>query len=841
MATRCATEVTIVDQTDATAVRCWYQMSASATLPAKPTTTDASATPAGWTRSEPTISSAADAAKYVYSCWQTVWGDGTCDWGDVSMSASFEASKRAWNLANSASTAATNAQNSVDNLQIGGRNLLTGTGDWSGSFPSSGSGSASGDTFTFSAHTSLSWYSVSLSRPYMPFSDVDGQTLTLGFDYRSDDFSDTSGDHYIWINAAASATETGSRTKYRQISTSEFDGVFVPTTEWQRGSITFDVSEALFNAGSGECNYFYIQFYNHTLNSLQLRHVKLERGTKATDWTPAPEDTDASIAAVQDNLNATRAWYAECPTAAGTAAKVATITPATTDFALSEGVTVAVKFTYANAVASPTLNVNGTGVKDIKRYGTTAPSTSAASSWNAGNVVTLVYDGTYWQMANWLNNNDNYYDRENYKVALAASTAIAAHRIAAMGSDNKLKILAANSAFDISGPILYVATAYSAANVTAAATRATNYTFWGSPFALTDTHAITGAAAGKPVYIVGTLSGNMFTPSSDVFTCTTPTSADNLVYMRLGIMSTAANAVLESQHPLYMYFNGAFQQCDRSTADAAKTATNYISSGTNGIKIANANPATATTYQHQTATSTEFVVDGNSMLEMDGTNGVRVGDDSGAHVLVNSSSLDIYNGSNVVASYSGNNINLGVSSGSSAINLCGYKGAIKWTNGIGLYIETDGWEEPFAIFCSEYVLRTDSLRLMDIGETFDETISAVDLVKMLTTESSTCAVLSGASSIGVNHIERVGKNVTITLATVKPATAIASNGSRDIATVPTGYRPSHNVYIPFMVYNNVGAFGYARIGSNGTVQIRNTSSVQITTAGEVCFTGTYAI
>lgn len=181
------------------------------------------------------------------------------------------------------------------NLQIGGRNLLTGTGDWSGAYPSSGSGSASGDTFTFSAHTSLGWYSVSLSHPHMPFSDVDGQTLTLGFDYRSDDFSDTSGDYRIWINAAASATESGGRTKYREISTSAFDGVFVPTTEWQRGSITFDLSEALFNAGSGECNYFYIQFYNHTLNSLQLRHVKLEKGNKPTDWTPAPEDVDTAV------------------------------------------------------------------------------------------------------------------------------------------------------------------------------------------------------------------------------------------------------------------------------------------------------------------------------------------------------------------------------------------------------------------------------------------------------------------------------------------------------------------------------------------------------------------
>lgn len=104
MAVRCSTEVTVIDQTDATAIVCWYQLSSSATLPARPTTTDASATPAGWQRSEPTISGAEDAAKYVYACWQTVWGDGTCDWGDVSMSASFEAAKVAYNKAASVQT-----------------------------------------------------------------------------------------------------------------------------------------------------------------------------------------------------------------------------------------------------------------------------------------------------------------------------------------------------------------------------------------------------------------------------------------------------------------------------------------------------------------------------------------------------------------------------------------------------------------------------------------------------------------------------------------------------------------------------------------------------------------
>lgn len=93
-------------------------------------------------------------------------------------------------------------------------------------------------------------------------------------------------------------------------------------------------------------------------------------------------------------------YYGECSTAAATAAKTVTISGIDE---LTVGLTIMVKFTNANSKASPTLKVNNLDAKSIMRYGTTAPSTSAATSWNAGSVIILVYDGTYWQMCNWLN------------------------------------------------------------------------------------------------------------------------------------------------------------------------------------------------------------------------------------------------------------------------------------------------------------------------------------------------------------------------------------------------------------------------------------------------------
>lgn len=99
--------------------------------------------------------------------------------------------------------------------------------------------------------------------------------------------------------------------------------------------------------------------------------------------------------------------FGTCSTAAATAAKTVTLYDSMS-FTLAKGASVFVKFTNANSVASPTLAVNGTTAKAIMRYGTTAPSTSAKTSWQAGSVVHLVYDGTYWQMVGWLNDDTTY-------------------------------------------------------------------------------------------------------------------------------------------------------------------------------------------------------------------------------------------------------------------------------------------------------------------------------------------------------------------------------------------------------------------------------------------------
>ena len=93
--------------------------------------------------------------------------------------------------------------------------------------------------------------------------------------------------------------------------------------------------------------------------------------------------------------------YGVCSTAAATAAKEVTVNG---NFTLEEGAMVVIKFTEANSVDAPTLNVNNTGAKSMKRYGTQKISTSTSTSgWIAGAVTLFVYDGTNWVRDYWSN------------------------------------------------------------------------------------------------------------------------------------------------------------------------------------------------------------------------------------------------------------------------------------------------------------------------------------------------------------------------------------------------------------------------------------------------------
>lgn len=111
-----------------------------------------------------------------------------------------------------------------------------------------------------------------------------------------------------------------------------------------------------------------------------------------TDYqAPLTAGTDYQTPLAEEKLQ----YYGVCSTAASTQAKTVTIDGIT---ALTTGLEIRVKMTNAQTYnGTPKLNVNSLGAKDIMQHGSTA---AVRYQWQAGEVVSLTYDGTYWVLEN---------------------------------------------------------------------------------------------------------------------------------------------------------------------------------------------------------------------------------------------------------------------------------------------------------------------------------------------------------------------------------------------------------------------------------------------------------
>lgn len=119
MAIKASCTVTLSCYRDTQSVTRYYKLqSSTASAPSKPTTKP----PSGWSDSEPSYTSGS--TNTLYFCDLTVFSDGTWAYSTVSKSSSYEAAKEAYNKAITAGNTANSANNKIDNLEIGGRNLI---------------------------------------------------------------------------------------------------------------------------------------------------------------------------------------------------------------------------------------------------------------------------------------------------------------------------------------------------------------------------------------------------------------------------------------------------------------------------------------------------------------------------------------------------------------------------------------------------------------------------------------------------------------------------------------------------------------------------------------------
>lgn len=269
MAVKAKEQVTVSWIIDIASTTKYYLLqSSTATPPSKPT-----ANPPGgnWKTAEPAYTSGS--TNTLYTIEQTLWTNGKVTYSAVCKSSSYEAAKEAWNKAQNAQNTANSANSKIDGLQIGGRNLQPGTEKWDSRVWQDKSGVMVVDNVAQMSGQAF---------PMCSFIPVEiGKKYTVSFDIKGDveretepayglallGFFDSSGNRiiYIWI-----------------------PGTF--TKEWKRINYTFTVpnDRKIVSFGFGLRN-------SDSVNSVYFRHLKLEKGNKATDWTPAPEDTDIKI------------------------------------------------------------------------------------------------------------------------------------------------------------------------------------------------------------------------------------------------------------------------------------------------------------------------------------------------------------------------------------------------------------------------------------------------------------------------------------------------------------------------------------------------------------------
>lgn len=309
-----------------------------------------------------------------------------------------------------------------------------------------------------------------------------------------------------------------------------------------------------------------------------------------------------------------------CDTAAGTAAK--TVTLSDSSYVPKADDVFVITFTNGNSVSTPTLNINGTGAKNI-RLGTTNASTTTFTV-GAGAQVMLLFDGTYYNLTGSYRTSDsNSHDRTQLS-AIQVGDTVQRYKLLMEGVDGKyypltlenstgLTKTVSNADFKIGGNIVY----YGTTTVLAPDATTTNcYSEIPTAYAGYTFNQLTGYQAYQPIYLKGTIANGVFkldnSSYTSWFTQTLPTTEDGFVYVYVGYMySTNDDLRLMQYHPMYEYKDGRVRLYVPD-----HTHSNYIVSAQLNAALANYLPTStaASTYVPKTLTINNKALSNNISL-----------------------------------------------------------------------------------------------------------------------------------------------------------------------------------------------------------------------------------
>lgn len=328
----------------------WFTK-ANSTAPSKPTSkvTSTATTGNAWTTRVPTYS---DSYKYYFYCMQYVAADGTVTWSDVIYD---QATTEAQSVARAASadltefhqeyatfkqttqefestvgetyatkTALKETDDKIENLDVGGRNRILNTLNpsasklptpvglsWGG--PTGGTVEFLDGVTKFTSTSTSGEHFIRLNTP----SSTSHALESMGIPYPCDmvlsgyykcSFSDSAARLTVrvqnsngtsWLNQLPLTNLLTGRVEEGgiiQINTSS------SVDEWSRFEVKITVPEGVVVASA----YFSFQYYATpfaTGDTFEIKLMKLEKGNKATDWSPAPEDADSQLSSIEERVS----------------------------------------------------------------------------------------------------------------------------------------------------------------------------------------------------------------------------------------------------------------------------------------------------------------------------------------------------------------------------------------------------------------------------------------------------------------------------------------------------------------------------------------------------------
>ena len=220
----------------------------------------------------------------------------------------------------------------------------------------------------------------------------------------------------------------------------------------------------------------------------------------------------------------------------------------------------------SNATLTLTLkDGSSTGAIPLYYGGTTRLSTH----YPAGSVLHLTYRENvtigsttiaqgWWADANY---DSNTYDRIRLSNAVTAVAAVSASRLIVSNADGYFH-LAAGAPFLVHKPILWATGTISAGD-----SGSSNYLSYPSCTLRNNLSGFTGTSQ-KTCYIIGTLDGELFTPTEALFTTEVPDEEDSLVYIALGLMVSAYQVYLYPEHPMFSFVGDTFKSLNQVAYEA---------------------------------------------------------------------------------------------------------------------------------------------------------------------------------------------------------------------------------------------------------------------------------